>query len=76
MTKNNQISKAASAFGKLGGKKSVESRFKGKSESEISEIMKRVRAMRASMTPEMKKIEDDMTAEFVKGLNENVKKSK
>lgn len=40
MTKN----KAAQALGKLGGKKSVQSRFAGKTKEEISAIMKGVRA--------------------------------
>lgn len=34
---------AARFLGKLGGKKSVESRFNGKTKEEVSEIMRRVR---------------------------------
>jgi len=35
--------KAAQELGRLGGKKSVSTRFKGKTKEEISEIMKKVR---------------------------------
>ncbi len=33
----------AQALGKMGGKKSVQSRFKGKTKKQISEAMKKVR---------------------------------
>lgn len=41
--KNNPLSAFAKKLGSLGGKKSVAVRFKGKSKSEISEIMRKVR---------------------------------
>lgn len=37
------ISKIAKQLGSLGGKKSVESRFGGKTKEEVSDIMKNVR---------------------------------
>lgn len=37
------MNKHAQELGKLGGKKSVKKRFKGKTKKEISEIMRRVR---------------------------------
>lgn len=43
MKKINPLSKIASQLGKVGGKKSVESRFKGKSKAEISKAMSEVR---------------------------------
>lgn len=58
MVKSNQSkrSEAAKFHGSIGGKKSVESRFKGKSKAEISEMMDFVR----------------MTQDFVNGLNDEV----
>lgn len=75
MTKINPLSKIAKQLGAIGGKKSVESRFKGKSKEEISKEMSRVRMYNQRYTPEDKKKIDNMTEEFVKGLNENVNKS-
>lgn len=37
------MNKHAQALGKLGGKKSVQKRFEGKTKKEISEIMSKVR---------------------------------
>ena len=44
--KNNLLSKIAKQLGNIGGKKSVESRFKGKSKAEISKMMSDVRRNR------------------------------
>lgn len=49
----------AQALGKLGGKQSVKSRFKGKSKTEISEIMKKVRWTKRD-TKKSRKVADDM----------------
>ena len=42
MAKINPLSKIAKQLGKIGGKKSAEVRFKGKSKEERSEIMRKV----------------------------------
>ena len=54
----------ASALGKLGGKKSVESRFKGKTKAEISKMMRKVRYFKR----EIKEM-DTMGKEVLNGLN-------
>ena len=62
-----KINKAAQALGKLGGKASVKSRFKGKTKKEISEAMRKVR-----LTPKENKEFDEMAQEIVDNLNSNV----
>lgn len=58
MKKNNPLSKLASKLGRIGGKKSVESRFKGKSKEEISEMMRDVRMKRIAQTLKESILED------------------
>jgi hypothetical protein len=66
--KKKTINKAASELGKKGGKKSVESRFKGKSKKQISEIMRKVRYSKTD-SKKMAKHGD----QFVTGLNKGAK---
>lgn len=63
----NETSLAASHMGKIGGKKSVEKRFDGKSKEEISELMRAVR-----MTKEQSARFDEALDEVVENLNKNV----
>ena len=42
----NKLSKIAKMLGSRGGKKSVESRFEGKTKAEISEMMSKVRSLK------------------------------
>ena len=63
----NGINKAAQELGRRGGKKSIEKRFAGKTEKEISDIMRRAR-----LSPEERKDLDKMAQEAVDNLNKNV----
>jgi ABC-type Mn2+/Zn2+ transport system ATPase subunit len=58
----------AQELGKLGGKKSVKSRFYGKSKKEISEMMSNVRLSKA-----MKQKLDSLSEGFLKSLNSTPK---
>jgi len=57
-------SQAAQFLGRLGGKASVGSRFKGKTKEEVSEIMRKVRYSKKEI-----KEADEMAKEFVDALN-------
>jgi hypothetical protein len=57
----------ARQLGSRGGKKSVESRFKGLTKEQKSELMRKVR-----LTPRQKKEVDLMVNSMVKNLNKNV----
>ena len=57
----------AKELGKLGGRKSVEKRFLGKSKKEISEVMRNVR-----YTKREKEITDKMALALRDGLNKNM----
>jgi len=72
MSKINPLSRAASQLGKIGGKNSVKSRFAGKSDSDVSETMRKVRYGKR-YTPEDTKIIDKITNELVNNLNKNTK---
>ena len=63
----NKTSQAASHLGKLGGKKSAEKRFSGKTKEEISAIMRKAR-----LSPDQKKKAGQMAQEMVDNLNKNV----
>ena len=66
----NKISEIASQLGKIGGKKSVEARFKGKSQEEISKIMSDVR-----ISPKLKKKLDIAVESAIVGMNKNIEMS-
>lgn len=66
--KKKTLDKVASELGRIGGKKSAQSRFKGKSKKQISNIMRKVRYSKKDH-----KVMDKMTKEFVSNLNEGVK---
>lgn len=61
------LSKIAQQLGKKGGKKSVESRFGGKTKSEISEIMRKVR-----LTKSEKAEFSEMVDESIENLKRNI----
>lgn len=54
---NMNLSEIAKKLGSVGGKKSVKSRFKGKTKEEISQIMKKVKGSKKSFTPSNKMVE-------------------
>jgi hypothetical protein len=61
------ITSAASQLGKLGGKKSAESRFAGKSKEDISEMMRKVR-----LTPQESEEFDVAVAAMVEDMRKNI----
>lgn len=63
----NKTSQAAAHLGRMGGKKSVEKRLGGKTDKEISDLMRRVK-----LSPEQNKSLDKMVQESVDNLNKNV----
>lgn len=63
----NKLSKIAQQLGKLGGKKSAQSRFSGKSKDEISELMRKVRLSKQDSKDFQKTLSG-----FVDNLNKNV----
>lgn len=83
MAKINPLSKIAKQLGKIGGKKSAEVRFKGKSKEEISEMMRRVKhkgkeytikkrtfaAIHAKINKERDKLNSDvLTSEYMPSM--------
>lgn len=64
----NTMTQIAKALGSLGGKKSAEVRFGGKTKSEISEIMKKVR-----LTSKQKAEVDEMMGESLQSLKDTIK---
>lgn len=63
-----KINKFAQQLGKMGGKKSAQSRLNGKSKAEISEMMRKLR-----YTKEQRVKIKEMSKEMVAALNKNVK---
>ena len=61
------LSNMAKQLGSAGGKKSVQSRFKGKTKDEISESMRMVR-FKKRYTPEMIVLMDQMGKESLRAL--------
>lgn len=71
--KKNNLKSIAAQLGSQGGKKSVKSRFKGKTKAEISEMMRGVRLNKITYTKQDHKRMDKMAKEIVKNLNKNTK---
>lgn len=65
------LSEIAKQLGSAGGKKSAQSRFKGKTKKEISEIMKKVRLAKP-FTKEQNKESNKRANEVLTNLNQNV----
>lgn len=68
MKKINPLSKIAAQLGKIGGKKSIQVRFSGKSKAEISEIMRNVRYSKKDLKETAK-----ISKAFGEGLNNQPK---
>ncbi|MBM3205155.1 hypothetical protein FJZ48_04255 [Candidatus Uhrbacteria bacterium] len=69
----NPNSQIAKQLGSVGGKKSVEKRFAGKTKKEISELMRKVRTsalLKKSNPP--KEVLDQMVKDSVESLNKSV----
>lgn len=74
--KNNNLSEMAKAMGRIGGKKSVRSRFAGKTKEQISNMMRNVRKgdglyQEISMTPKQKEKFEEGLDGVVDNLNKN-----